>query len=126
LLFFFPARSFTGSGLGPVSYLDGLLLGDEKVLADRCLCRVDDVFLIDVGRVGAHTAVYSILLTVGSEDRVIARAAEQIVHTEPAVYAVVAGSAKYLVETTAAVAVVVACQTKERICGAEPVEIRSS
>ena len=60
----------------------------------------------------------SIHLTVGGEDRVIAGAAEQIVLTEPAVYAVVAGSAEYLVETTAAVAVVVASQTRERVCGA--------
>jgi hypothetical protein len=105
-----------------VSYLDGLLFGDEEVFADRCLCLVDDIFLIDVGRVGTHTAVYSIHLTVGSEDRVIAGAAEQIVLTEPAVDAVVAGSAPYLVETTAAVAVVVASQTRELVCGAEPVD----
>ena len=57
-------------------------------------------------------------LTVGSEDRVIAGATEQVVLTEPAVYAVVTGSATYFVETTAAVAVVVACQTRERVCGA--------
>ena len=101
-----------------MSYLGGIPSGDEEVFADRRLCRVDDIFLIDVGRVGANTAVYAILLTVGSEDRVIAWAAEQIVLTEPAVYAIVTWSATNLVETTTAVAVVVASQTRERVCGA--------
>jgi|SRR5829696_658431 hypothetical protein len=81
-----------------------------------------DIFFIDVGRVGAQTAINYVQLTVRSEDRVIAASTEQVVLTETAVYAVVTVSAPYLVGTTTAVAIVVACPTPERVFGTEPVD----
>jgi hypothetical protein len=61
-------------------------------------------------------------LTVRSEDRVIAGATEQVVFTETAIYAVVTASATYHVGTTATVAIVVASQTRDLVCGTEPVD----
>jgi hypothetical protein len=63
-----------------------------------------------------------ILLTVRSEDRVIAATTEQVVFTETAIYAVITVSAKDHVGTTAAVAIVVASLTRDRVCGTEPVD----
>src|SRR5215217_8449945 len=108
---------YIGSGLGA-----GLLRSNEDVFADLVLCRFNDIVWIDVSRVVACAAVNSIHSTVRSEDAVIAGAAEQIVYTETAIYAVVTASATYLVGTTAAVAIVVASQTRERVCGTEPVD----
>jgi hypothetical protein len=83
----------------------------------------DDVLVIDVGRVvGTGAAVDVVLETVRSADRVIAGTTEQVVDTEPAVYAVVTGPATYLVVTTAAVAIVVASQTHDRVCGTESID----
>lgn len=76
---------YTGSGLGPLGRpWAGVLPSNEDVFADRCLCRVDVIFFIDVGRVGARTALDLIGSSVGSEDRVIAGTAEQVVYTETA------------------------------------------
>ena len=109
---------YTGSGLGA-----GLLRSNEDVFAGRCLCRVNFIFFIDVGRVVVtKSAVNVIHFTVGSEDRVIVGTTKQVILTETAIYAVVTLSATYLVVTTAAVAIVVACQTLDRVCGAEPVD----
>src|SRR5215208_5939573 len=94
----------------------------ENSRKDLFAVRVNDIFLIDVGRVIALTAVNYIQSTVGSEDRVIAVVAEQVVFTETAIYAVVTGSATYRVGTTAAVAIVVASQAPERVFGTEPVD----
>jgi hypothetical protein len=66
------------------------------VFADRCLCRVNFIYYIDVGRVVVtKSAVDVIHLTVRSEDRVIGGTTEQLVLTETAVYAVVTVSATY-------------------------------
>src|SRR5829696_5860521 len=109
---------YTGSGLGA-----GLLRSNEDVFAGRCLCRVNFIFFIDVGRVVVtKSAVNVIHFTVGSEDRVIVGTTKQVILTETAIYAVVTLSAMYLVVTTAAVAVVVACQTYDGVCGTEPVD----
>jgi hypothetical protein len=87
----------------------GNLRSLEDVFADRCLCRVNLIYFIDVGRVVVTSAAVNvILLTVRSEDRVIGGTTEQIVLTETAVYAVVTVSATYHIETTATVAIVVA------------------
>ena len=52
----------------------------QDVFADRCLCRVNFIFLIDVGRVVlTKSAVNVIHLTVGCENRVILGTTEQIV-----------------------------------------------
>ena len=67
------------------------------------------VLIIYVGRVDARTAVDVVFETVRSADRVIAGTTEQVVETEPAIYAVGAASAPYLVGTAAAVAIIVAC-----------------
>jgi hypothetical protein len=109
---------YRGYGLGGRK-----LLSLENVFAGRCLCRVNFIYFIDVGRVVVtKSAVNVIHFTVGSEDRVILWTTEQIVLTETAIYAVVTLSATYLVVTTAAVAVVVACQTYDGVCGTEPVD----
>jgi hypothetical protein len=108
---------YTGSGLGA-----GLLRSNEDVFADFVLCRFNDIVWIDVSRVVARAAVNSIHSTVRSDDPVIAGAAEQLVYTETAIYAVVTGSATYHIETTAPVAIVVASQTPERVCGTQPVD----
>jgi len=100
----------------------GLLRSNEDVFADFVLCRFNDIVWIDVGRVVARAAVNSIHSTVRSEDPVIAGAAEQLVYTETAIYAVVTGSATYRVETTATVAIVVASQTHDRVFGTESVD----
>src|SRR5215217_5204580 len=100
--------------------LDMRLLENSR--EDLFAVRVDVILCIDVGRVITLTAVNYIHLTVSCADRVIADVAEQVVLTKTAIYAVVTGSATYLVVTTAAVAVVVASQTRERVCGTEPVD----
>jgi hypothetical protein len=88
---------------------DGNLRSLEDVFADRCLCRVNFIYFIDVGRVVVTSAAVNVIhLTVRSEDRVIGGTTEQIVLTETAVYAVVTVSATYHIETTATVAIVVA------------------
>jgi hypothetical protein len=93
------------------------------VFAGRCLCRVNVIYFIDVGRVVVtKSAVNGIHFTVGSEDRVIGGATERVVLTETAIYAVVTVSATYLIETTAAVAIVVASITPYHVCGTEPVD----
>jgi len=93
------------------------------VFADRCLCRVNVIFYIDVGRVVVTSAAVNVIhSTVRSEDRVIVGAAEQVVLTETAIYTVVTTSATYLVGTTAAVAIVVACLSPYGVCGTEPVD----
>src|SRR5918911_3696109 len=94
----------------------------ENSYEDIFAVRVNVIYFIDVGRVIALTAVNYIQSTLRSADRVIAVVAEQVVFTETAIYAVITGSATYLVGTTAAVAIVVASQTRERVCGAEPVD----
>lgn len=114
-------RPGASPSLSSLSYetLHGLLLSHEEVFA--VLYGV--VKLIDVGRVVVtKAAVNFIHLSVGSEDRVIARTTQQDVFTETAVYAVVTGPATYLVGTTATVAIVVACPTYERVCVTEPVD----
>jgi hypothetical protein len=114
-------RPGASPSLSSLSYetLHGLLLSQEDVLAV-----LDGVVkLIDVGRVVVTSAAVNFIhLTVGSEDRVIARTTEQDVLTESAVYAVVTGPATYRVGTTAAVAIVVASQTHDRVRGSEPVD----
>ena len=49
---------------------DGNLRSLEDVFADRCLCRVNLIFYIDVGRVGTLAAVNLIPLTVHHRVRV--------------------------------------------------------
>jgi hypothetical protein len=106
-----------GSGLGT-----GLLHSKEDVFTDLVLCRFNDIVWIDVSRVVARAAVNSIHSTVRSDDRVIVGAAEQLIYTETAIYAVVTASAIYLVETTAPVAIVVASLTRYGVLGTESVD----
>jgi len=74
-----------------------LFLSHEEVFAGRCLCGVNVIYFIDVGRVVVtKSAVNVISLTVGSADRVIGGTTKQVVLTETAIYAIVTVSATYL------------------------------